>query len=72
MEEEYGRTLQKLARGSSEVYSMSDGKAGCVMDSQLSSGNTLIISTEPLSLPGKRLCESTKPWQRTDYVLRNT
>ncbi|KAG6835147.1 hypothetical protein H0H93_004421 [Arthromyces matolae] len=28
MEEEYGRNLQKLARSTAEVYSMSDGKAG--------------------------------------------
>jgi hypothetical protein len=27
-EEEYGKGLQKLARGTSEVYSMNDGKAG--------------------------------------------
>ena len=28
LEEEYGRGLQKLARQTSEVYAMSDGKAG--------------------------------------------
>lgn len=28
LEEEYGKSLQKLARGTSEVYSMNDGKAG--------------------------------------------
>ncbi|KAJ3789826.1 Rho GTPase activation protein [Lentinula aff. detonsa] len=28
IEEEYGKTLQKLARSTSEVYSMNDGKAG--------------------------------------------
>ena len=28
LEEEYGKSLQKLARSTSEVYSMNDGKAG--------------------------------------------
>lgn len=28
LEEEYGKSLQKLARTTSEVYSMNDGKAG--------------------------------------------
>lgn len=30
IEEEYGKNLQKLARTTSDVYSMNDGKAGCV------------------------------------------
>jgi Rho GTPase-activating protein RGD1 len=30
IEEEYGKNLQKLARSTSEMYSMNDGKAGCV------------------------------------------
>lgn len=30
IEEEYGKTLQKLARSTAEVYSMNDGKAGLV------------------------------------------
>ena len=30
LEEEYGKTMQKLARTTSEVYSMNDGKAGLV------------------------------------------
>lgn len=28
MEEEYGKNLQKLARSTSEVYALNDGKAG--------------------------------------------
>lgn len=28
IEEEYGKTLQKLARTTSEVYAVNDGKAG--------------------------------------------
>lgn len=31
IEEEYGKSLQKLSRGTAEVYSMNDGKAGCVV-----------------------------------------
>lgn len=30
LEEEYGKSMQKLARTSSDVYSMNDGKAGLV------------------------------------------
>jgi hypothetical protein len=30
IEDEYSRNMQKLARTSSEVYSLNDGKAGCV------------------------------------------
>lgn len=30
IEEEYGKSLQKLARSTSEAYSMNDGKAGYV------------------------------------------
>ena len=30
IEDEYGKQLQKLARTTSEVYALSDGKAGCV------------------------------------------
>lgn len=32
LEEEYGRSMQKLAKSTSEVYSMNDGKAGYVFD----------------------------------------
>jgi Rho GTPase-activating protein RGD1 len=28
LEEEYGKSMQKLARTSSDVYAMNDGKAG--------------------------------------------
>lgn len=28
IEEEYGKTLQKLARSTSDVYALNDGKAG--------------------------------------------
>ena len=28
LEEEYGKSLQKLARTSADIYSMTDGKAG--------------------------------------------
>lgn len=31
LEDEYGRSMQKLAKMSSEVYSMNDGKAGSVV-----------------------------------------
>jgi hypothetical protein len=30
IEDEYGKQLQKLARTTSEVYALNDGKAGCV------------------------------------------
>jgi hypothetical protein len=30
IEDEYGRTLQKLSRSTSEVYAVNDGKAGFV------------------------------------------
>lgn len=30
MEEEYGRTLQKLARNTAETYALHEGKAGFV------------------------------------------
>lgn len=30
IEDDYGRTLQKIARSTSETYAMNDGKAGCV------------------------------------------
>ncbi|OCB86405.1 RhoGAP-domain-containing protein [Sanghuangporus baumii] len=33
LEEEYGRSLQKLAKSTSEVYSMNDGKAGTFVNS---------------------------------------
>ena len=29
MEEEYGKTLQKLSRSTAEMYAVNDGKAGC-------------------------------------------
>ena len=31
LEEDYGRGMQKLAKMTSEVYSLNDGKAGCVL-----------------------------------------
>ena len=33
VEDEYGRTLQKVARGSNEAYAMNDGKAGTFVSS---------------------------------------
>lgn len=33
IEEEYGKSLQKLSRSTADTYSMSDGKAGCVIPS---------------------------------------
>lgn len=51
MEEEYGRTLQKLARNTAETYAMHEGKAGFVYLS-------LLYGAAAVSLTGlKHLCD---------------
>ncbi|KAJ3503257.1 hypothetical protein NMY22_g18312 [Coprinellus aureogranulatus] len=37
IEEEYGKTLQKLARSTAEVYALNDGKAGTFVDAWMNS-----------------------------------
>lgn len=53
IEEEYGKNLQKLARTTSEVYSMNDGKAGSVRPSIHRFFSLLTSTIEPLLRRGK-------------------
>lgn len=44
VEDEYGRNLQKVARATSETYSMNDGKAGWVYLYHIPSHTHLVVS----------------------------
>lgn len=53
LEEEYGRSMQKLSKMTSEVYSMNDGKAGYAMTSYI--GVVGLLPTALLSMRGNQL-----------------
>ena len=61
MEDEYGKQLQKLARTTSEVYALNDGKAGYV------TFNTLIGMLH-LTLLQKKLRSFVSSWQSSMRV----
>ena len=60
MEEEYGRTLQKLARNTAETYAMHEGKAGSVFFPFLVRCAFPDRTSVPLLLRGKKHSNSTK------------
>ena len=52
LEEEYGRSMQKLSKMTSEVYSMNDGKAGYASIRRLKAFDSLAVA--PLSMHGNQ------------------
>lgn len=52
LEEEYGRSMQKLSKMTSEVYSMNDGKAGYVSMRRPQTSDSLAVA--PLSMHGNQ------------------